>query len=157
MKRDNCRVPENWPSAWRKEYLSVLTETPAGPRNGHIYNAAARHLLFCETFDQPLLACPSIVEHDKELRRELSKDIASAYAFALARIAWAGRDKALWDELYEHFLDKRTARQLLEATYVPRQARLIGLRSLERQEICRQAAGGHPARAPGDDRAAAPA
>jgi integrase len=132
------RIPENWPQAWRREYISVISETPDGPRKSHVFNAAKRHVEYCTANNRPLLACQSILEHGRQLRGEISSEIAGAYAFALARIAWKGRDKALRDQLHEHFADKRTPEQILQADYVPRQARLIGLRSLVLQELSRR-------------------
>ena len=137
MPKDLIRISENWPEAWRNEYISVMAETPLGARQSHIYNAARRHAEFCKNHSHPVLTCQSIFEHGHDLRCELSKEIAGAYVFVLVRIARIGADKALRDELYENFRDRRTARELLEASYVPRQIRAIGLRALERQEVTR--------------------
>lgn len=138
MRTEPHRIPDNWPEKWTKEYLSVMAETPSGNRTYQVYNAAKQHAEFCRRFNRPLLSYRSILDHQSELRQSFCKEIAGAYSFALARIAWRGRDKYLRDQLHEHFVDKRSAQQLLEASYVPRQARQIGLRSLERKEIGRR-------------------
>ena len=138
MHNDHKRIPENWPQSWRKEYTSAMRKTPADPRESHLFNAATRHVEYCVVSNHPFLAYQSILEHRRELKCEMSSEIAGSYAFALVRIALKGPDKALRDQLHEHFGVRRTARQFLEAIYVPRQARLIGLRALELQEITRR-------------------
>ena len=138
MVKDLFRIPQCWPEDWSKELVLVLTETPSRARRDQVCSAAKRHLDFCERRDLTLLTYPSIFQHAGQLSQEFCEEIAGAHTFALARIALKGRDKTLRDQLHEHFLDKRSSRQLLEASYVPRQARQIGLRYLERQEINRR-------------------
>jgi hypothetical protein len=138
MPKDLFRIPECWPQEWKKEFVLVMTETPTCARQDQVYNAAKRHLEFCERSDLTLLTYRSIMEHAGQLRHEFCEQTARAHTFVLARIALKGRDKALRDQLHEHFVEKRNARQLLEASYVPRQARQIGLRSLKQQEINRR-------------------
>lgn len=132
------QIPECWPQSWTREYNSVMAETSNSAGQHRVYSAAKWHLEFCERRELPLLTYRSILEHADQLRNEFSDQVAGLHTFALARIAWKGRDKDLRDQLHEHFVDKRSARQLLEASYVPRQARQIGLRSLERNDISRR-------------------